>query len=370
MTGPDETQERDWPAVSYVMPILNEQDTLADAVHAVLSQEYPAEAEIILSIGPCTDGTHRIADDLAAHDPRVRIVDNPQGDIPTGLNLAIDSSRHNIVVRVDAHTELPAGYTRGAVAALFANDAANLGGLMSARGRTPFQQSVARAYNSPLGLGSGVYHHGDTPGPADSAYLGVFRREVLREVGGYDTSLKRGEDWELNLRIREAGHVVWFEPSLRVTYWPRATWTSLRRQMFATGVWRGDLVRRQRRSPVRYLVAPGLVLSLVASAVVALVQAAGVVPGAASRLLGVVYLGPLSYLVFLAVGAGRLGGETLAAKTRDGAVLATIHLAWGAGFLKGITLGARDTVDRSRVKADAAAGGRPRARRPDRHPEG
>jgi len=49
----------------------------------------------------------------------------------------------------------------------------------------------------------------------------------------FDETIRRGEDWELNLRIRASGHAVWFDPSLEVTYWPRESWTKLVRQFAA-----------------------------------------------------------------------------------------------------------------------------------------
>ena len=135
----------DFPAVSYVMPVLNEEGYLADAVAAVLAQAYPAEQELVLALGASTDATTAIARRLAEHDERIVLVDNPVNDIPVGLNLAIAASRHPIVVRVDAHAELPAGYTRTMVGLLQATGAVNVGGVMRARGRTPFQSAVARA---------------------------------------------------------------------------------------------------------------------------------------------------------------------------------------------------------------------------------
>ncbi|MEZ5089313.1 MAG: glycosyltransferase family 2 protein [Micropruina sp.] len=219
-------------------------------------QDYPAEQELVLALGASSDRTTTLARELAERDPRVRLVDNPANDIPVGLNRAIDASRHPIVVRVDAHAELPAGYTRAMVDLLNATGAVNVGGVMHARGRTPFQAAVARAYNSPWGLGGGQYHGAKQAGPSDSAYLGVFRREVLDEVGGYDETLRRAEDWELNSRIIARGHLVWYTPDIAVTYWPRATPATLRRQMFATGVWRGHLVRQQRTTPLKYLAPP------------------------------------------------------------------------------------------------------------------
>ena len=133
------------------MPVLNEEGYLADAVAAVLSQSYPAEAELVIALGASTDRTTEIAHELAAADDRVRLVDNPANDIPVGLNMAIAASRHPIVVRVDAHAELPENYTLTMVGLLNQTGAVNVGGVMHAKGRTPFQSAVARAYNSPWG---------------------------------------------------------------------------------------------------------------------------------------------------------------------------------------------------------------------------
>ena len=151
---------------------------------------------------------------------------------------------------------------------------------MRADGRTPFQRAVARAYNSPVGLGGGAYHGGAEEGEAESAYLGVLRRAVLDEVGLFDETIRRGEDWELNLRIRRAGYRVWFDPSLSVTYWPRESWTRLIRQFSATGRWRGELVRRYGRgNSLRFFAPPALVVTIALGIVVGVLQATGVLIG-------------------------------------------------------------------------------------------
>ena len=251
--------ERDAPVpapdagVSFVMPVLNEERYLEASVASVLTQDVDGPSELILALGPSTDGTDALARRLAAGDPRVRLISNPDADIPIGLNRAIAASAYPTIVRVDAHSALEPGYTRRAMVTLARVRAANVGGVMRAEGRTPFQRAVARAYNSPIGLGGGAYHSGGSDGPAESAYLGVMRRAVLDEVGGFDESIRRGEDWELNLRIRRAGYRVWFDPDLAVAYWPRERWSRLVRQFRSTGTWRGELVRRYgRRNSLRF----------------------------------------------------------------------------------------------------------------------
>lgn len=340
------------PGVSYVMPVLNEARYVEAAIATVLSQNYPGAKEVILALGPSTDGTTELVESIAATDTRIRVVHNPATDIPVGLNLAIRASSHPIIVRVDAHSELKPDYTSLAVATLERTGAANVGGIMLARGKRPFQSAAARGYNSRFGLGGARYHGGGSEGEAESAYLGVFRREVLDEVGYFDESLKRGEDWELNLRIRAAGHTVWFDPQLTVTYWPRESWGKLGRQFLATGIWRGELVRRYKgRNPWRFFIPPMLVGSIIGSVVLFALQISPIVNGWWTIAFSFFYLGPISYVVlvlWLAFVADR--APTWRERVSFVIVLPTMHIMWGIGFIIGLVRGARDTVDTSRTE--------------------
>ncbi|CAH0130436.1 hypothetical protein SRABI76_00285 [Microbacterium oxydans] len=332
------------------MPVLNERAYLEHAVASVLAQELDGPAELVLALGPSSDGTTELAQELAATDDRIRLVENPAAHIPVGLNAAIRASRYPTIVRVDAHSELSPGYAERALRTLERTGAANVGGVMHAEGRAPFQKSVARLYNSPVGLGGGAYHGGAHEGEAESAYLGVMRRAVLEDVGLFDESIRRGEDWELNLRIRQAGHLVWFDPKLSVTYWPRESWLRLARQFRATGAWRGELVRRfGRRNGLRFFAPPALVLLLAVALVVGVLQVTGVLSGIASIIASVVYA-PLALYVLLVVAVALSpGGGSIRQRLWTLVVLPTMHLSWGIGFLAGVLRGAHDTVDASRL---------------------
>jgi succinoglycan biosynthesis protein ExoA len=335
--------------ISYVMPIFNEFSYVEAAVTSVLAQEYDGPVEIILALAPSNDGTDAVVRRLASEDQRIRVVQNPARHIPVGLNLAIAEARHPVIIRIDAHTELPPGYAARGVAELERVGAANLGGIMAAAGRPGFQDAVAKAYNSRLGLGGASYHADEAePGPAESAYLGIMRAEAVRSIGGFDESLRRGEDWEMNFRLRRAGFLVWLDPRLRVTYRPRDTWRNLARQFLATGIWRGELIRRLGgHNPLRFFAPPALVINVVVAAVVAILQVLGVVSGVAAWVLSAVYLGPLAYALLLLAAAVTTSG-TLLDRLRFAIVLKTMHLCWGAGFLLGVLRGGGGSLDRSR----------------------
>ena len=325
---------RVWPTVSVVMPVRNEEPHLAESVAGVVDQHYQGIWELILAVGPSTDRTREIAERLAAGDARIQVIDNPTGTTPDGLNLAISASRHEYVIRVDGHGQMAPGYLTTAVSTLQRTGAANVGGLMKAEGRTPFEQAVAAAYNSKLGLGGGAFHLATTPeGPAESVFLGAFRKQALLERHGYDPTMLRAQDWELNLRLREAGEVVWFTPELQVTYRPRSSVKALANQFFRTGKWRREVIRRHpHTASPRYLAPPTAVAVMGAGSAAGLL---GLLTRRRWPLLG--WLPPLAYLLTVLGGAMTLRNQlSPQAWRRLPLVLMVMHLCWGAGYLVGL----------------------------------
>ena len=321
-----------WPDVAVVMPVLNEENYLEAAVLAILSQDYEGKIQVVLALGPSTDRTDEVAARICAGDSRVSSVQNPTGRTPEGLNAALAATKQEIVVRVDAHSELSDGYIRLAVETLQRTGADNVGGIMGARGVTNFEKAVAAAMTSPLGVGSASFHTGGQEGPAETVYLGVFKRSALERVGGYDPAFTRAQDWEMNHRIRDTGGTVWFNPDLFVTYRPRPSVRKLTKQYFEYGSWRHEVMRRHpetrtRKSALRYYAPPLAVVLIVLGKILGTI---GLVMGNA-LIWG--YVLPLGYLALTL-----LSSITLIKRARGGAlwlpiVLATMQMSWGIGFL-------------------------------------
>lgn len=319
--------------ISVIFAVKNEARHLRAAVGAVQAQAGATISDIAIAIAPSDDDTVAIATDLAATDPRIRIIDNPDSWVSHGLNRAIAATTGDIVVRVDGHCELAPDYVATAAATMARTGASVVGGIQRAIGTTPTQRAIAAAMTSPLGVGDAKFHYGGQEGPTDTVFLGVFRRDALEAVGGFNESLLRNQDYDLNWRIRQSGGVVWFDPSLAVDYLPRATFGGLWRQYVDYGWWKQIMLRDNPQSlKARQLAAPLLVAGLAAS---------GVAAGATRRWW---MLGPwLAYGAGLVAGAAAATDQPLETRRRLPAVFATMHVAWGSGFWASLLSGRRSS---------------------------
>ena len=309
------------PAISVILPVLNEESHLEGAVLSVLSQDYRGPLEIILALGPSRDRTNEIAAKLALQDNRVKLLDSPTGKTAAGLNLALAASKSPVVVRVDGHAQIPNNYISLIVEILNKTGAVNVGGVMAAVGTTAFERAVAGAMRSPLGVGASRFHTGGEAGEVDTVYLGAFRREALVAIGGFDERFTRAQDWELNFRLRENGGVIYFDPRLHVTYRPRSSVGALAKQYFEYGRWRRVVSRRHSGTiNYRYLAPPFALLGFSASLVLGVL------------LSSIFFIPALVYLLFVVLASLKIStsvGEYLLLLL----VIPTMHFAWGAGFI-------------------------------------
>jgi len=262
------------PTVSIIVPCYNEEQTVGLLLQAILDQTVGARAmEVILSDGGSTDGTLEIIRDFARRHPAlgVRVVPNPARAIPAAVNRGIEAARGKIILRLDAHSIPQPDYVAQCLRVLRETGAANAGGAWEIHpsARTWIARSIAAAASHRLGAGDARYRTSGAAGEVDTVPFGAYPRAWLERVGPYDESLLTNEDYEYNVRLRQAGGKVWFDPSIRSIYFARATLGGLARQYARYGFWKARMLRRypgtlrwrQALPPVFFLAALGLALA-------------------------------------------------------------------------------------------------------------
>jgi succinoglycan biosynthesis protein ExoA len=306
------------PRISIIIAAANAQRTLPATLDSIAAQDYPGEVEVVVAAADETT-----AEVARAHD--VEVVDNESGTTPSGLNLAGRVSSGEFLVRVDAHSVIPSDYLTRVVATLRETGAEVVGGRQVPVGRSLLERAIAAAMSSPFGAGDARYRLGGSPGPADTVYLGAFRRKIFDDLGGYDERYVRHQDYELNHRVRSVGGTVWLEPRLEVSYRPRSSLSALASQYFQYGRWKRFFARQNPGSlSPRQWAPPVLVLTLAVTLVGSFWW---------SWLLAV----PAGYVLAL-IGIGLVSLRKVGAPALImPAALAVMHLCWGVGFLLGQT---------------------------------
>ena len=318
------------PTISIIVPCCNERPYLDAFLDQVLAMAHAhGQCEVLIADGASSDGSRALLDAHAATTPLLRIIDNPQRIVSTGLNAALAQAQGSVIVRLDIHTTYAPDYLAQCLAVLGETGAANVGGPWVARGTTPMSCAIAAAFQSPWAVGGARSHDATWEGPVDSVYLGCWPRHVFAEVGAFDAGLVRNQDDEHNFRLRQAGMLVWQSPRIRSWYQPRSSLRALWRQWHQYGYWKVAVGRKHHRPTSLRQLVPAAFLSTLALLLLAGLLWPTVRP-LGMALLALYVAGVCTASVLTA----RLSGWHLL--LRLPAVFACFHLGYGAGFLRGV----------------------------------
>jgi succinoglycan biosynthesis protein ExoA len=319
------------PFVTVLIPVRNEKQYLIRSLTSVVNQDYPAEAmEIWIIDGMSTDGTREMIPAFQERFPNLRWADNPGKIVPTGLNIAIQKSSGDIIIRVDGHCEIAPDYVSRCVKHIQEDQVDGAGGPMQTIGETPLSRAIAVAMSSAFGVGGSAFRtlRGRTM-LADSVPFPAYTRAIVEKVGLYDEELVRNQDDEYNYRIREAGGKILLAADVGSQYYSRGSLGKLWKQYYQYGYWKVRVLQKHpRQMMARQFVPPAFVLALLVALVLCLVPPLGW--AALAFVAGSYLLANLAASVLTAAGRG---WEFLAALPL---IFAILHISYGAGFLVGL----------------------------------
>jgi succinoglycan biosynthesis protein ExoA len=328
--------------VSVLVPVLDEQDAIEASVAAMLAQDTEHTIELLMIDGRSSDDTVAILRRLQADDPRIRILDNPRRTTAHALNVGLRAARGRFVARMDAHTTYPPGYLRHGIARLAAGDVAWVTGPQIPTGDGYWSGIVAIALGGQLGRGaSDKWAADDADAPAEewdlttSVFTGVWERETLDALGGWDGAWPVNQDSEMAARVLAQGGRIVCRREMGAAYVPRNGLRRLARQYRRYGSYRARTFVRHPSScgPAR-LAASGLPLALLAA----------LLPGPRGRLARRLTAAYLAAVVAQVLRARPAPADALPL----GLVLVTMHVSWGAGFLQSVV---RTAPRRRRLRA-------------------
>ena len=310
--------------VTVVIPARDEEQTIAGVLDSVLGQTHRA-LQVLVVDGVSTDRTAEIVAEYAARDDRVELIVNPDRVIPLALNLAVDHARSRWLVRVDAHSRIPADYVERILVHLRSGRWGGVGGRKNGVGHTPAGRAIAAVMGSKFAQGNSVYHYGTQVQTVDHVPFGAYPVELVRELGGWSETQLVNEDFEFDYRVRRSGRELLFDPNIEIEWDCRQRVGDLFRQYRRYGAGKVQTLRTHPESAaLRHLAAPTMIAGLGV--------AAAVLPWRRTRPLAVVIAAP--YAAVLAAGSASVVPELDSTEERRWVVPAflALHLGWGIGF--------------------------------------
>ena len=253
--------------ISIIMPIRNEERHIKKTIESILNQKnFHDKYEIIIADGMSTDNTRDIIDRFIREGENIILIDNYQKIVPTGFNMGLSRAKGEIIIRVDGHTVLKPDYILNCLKSLKENNAANVGGLMNARGSGFIDELVSMATSSIFGVGNSYFHFSSKSRYVDTVFLGAWRKEMFYKYGGFDEELVRNQDDEFNFRLTQNGEKIWLDTSIKSIYFPRNSLKKLFKQYFQYGFYKIRLLQKRGGfSSIRHFIPGSFVMCLIIS---------------------------------------------------------------------------------------------------------
>ena len=318
------------PFVSVIIPTLNEEKYLEQTITSLLSNDYPdTKLEILIIDGLSTDNTLAIAQEFVNKFANIRLISNSKIYQSAALNIGIQESKGDFIIRADAHAIYDKNYIISTIHLLQKSVYENVGPVQISIGDTLIEKAIAKAMNSQIGMGNAKYRL-DKRGVFEvkSVWLGAWKKETLIKVNGFDENLPISEDFELNYRLRKSGGKIAASNSIKAMYIVRKSISGLFKQFYKYGFWKMKfLMKYPKEFQPRWMAPPVFVFSLLLSILL-------------SQLISWVIFIPIFYLFLLFLTTLYFVVTTNSIKDFLSSsilflIFPVIHIAWGIGFLIG-----------------------------------
>ncbi|MCD6467886.1 MAG: glycosyltransferase family 2 protein [Thermoplasmata archaeon] len=326
-------EQRSYPKVSFIMPVLNEEKTLRKCLDSLLQLDYPMDkVEILIAKGPSTDKTNNILEEYAEEHGNIKLLDNPSGNTAVGRNICVKHATGDMLMDYSGHVIAERNLLKVLALKLsqLPKEVAGVGcSNLSPEEQNFVGKASAVAFSGFMG-GRNLFHQNavfDEERYVEHMSFTCYRREVVEEVGGFDPDLWCGQDAELDIRIKKAGYKILYTPETRVYHFKRPTVKSLFRQMYRYGAARAVILKKYPDTfRLPYLFGAGFVTGLIVLLVLLLF---GLIP------LWFVLSLALLYLLLCFV-SSLLVTRNLLLVLSSVFFYFLIHLAYGLGFIRGV----------------------------------
>ncbi|MFD3156169.1 glycosyltransferase family 2 protein [Haloimpatiens sp. FM7330] len=323
-------EKKDISTVSVVIPCRNEKKFISECIDSFVNQTYDKELyEVLICDGMSDDGTRDIVKGYEEKYKNIRLVDNVGLSAPKGMNEGIRKSKADVIIIFGAHAYADKDFIKNNVKLLNKDKSVGCaGGPIETINDSDKGRAVALAMSSPFGVGNALFRYAKKEMYVDTVAFGAYRRDVLEEIGYFDSELVRNQDDEINYRVTKAGYNILLSPTVKSYYYSRASLKKLWRQYFQYGFWKVRVMQKHgKTASVRHLVPMTFVLT----------NLLGIILGMFFKPILILWLVELAaYLTCDIISSFKLIKRKFNLLKYIPIIFPILHLSYGIGFLQGL----------------------------------
>lgn len=329
----DSSSPGDYPKVSIIVPMRNEEKFIGRLLDSILQNNYPQDKlEIVTVDGISEDNTREVVKQYAQKYSFIKLLSNPKRTTPFAMNIGIQNATGDVSMIINAHSVIDKDFIINNILCLQETGADAVGGALNTVNveTTLIARAIPLAADSVFGSGGRRYRSGATEGwVKDTLPYCAYPKRTFEKFGHIDEELIRDQDEEFNYRILKGGGRIYFSPKVRSHLHLRPSLRKLWRQHFQYGYFKVRVAQKVGAALTwRQLIPSLFVSSLFVTGVLSFFS-----------IYAVLLLCTIAGLYLI----GNLGSSFIIA-VRNGILLLLVlpvcflvlHFSYGLGFLMGI----------------------------------
>jgi len=227
--------------VSIIIPVYNEEKYIHSFLDSLLKQDYSQnKIEIFIVDGHSSDKTCEIIENYISRLNYFHLLKNSRKIVPISMNIGIQNSKGEYIIRMDAHAEYPSNYISSLIKFAKKYNTDNIGGICKTKvkSKSMIAWAIKTVLSHKIGVGNSLFRTGVTePLVVDTVPFGCFKRDVFEKYGLFDERLVRNQDIELNKRITKGGGKILLAPKVSSIYYARENIIAFAKSNYGNGLW-------------------------------------------------------------------------------------------------------------------------------------
>ncbi len=263
-------EEKKFPMVSFIMPVLDEENTIRQCFDSLLDLDYPKDKiEILVAEGHSKDNTHKILKEYAKKYKNILLLKNPTGNTSIGRNICIEHATGDMLMNYSGHVIAEKNLLK--ILALKLSELPKEIVAVGCSNVSPEKQNFVGklagvVFSSFMG-GKNLFVQNaefEEEQYSDHVSFACYRRKPVGDVGNFDPEFWCGQDAELDLRLLHAGYKILYTPKTKVHHFKRSTVKLLFRQMYRYGIARAKMVKKHPKTlKIFHLLGPGFITGII-----------------------------------------------------------------------------------------------------------